>query len=437
MFSKTIPGITFKDQPVTEELPIEVLPTPRKVFIHLHQHQGKEAKPIVKVGDSVKIGTKIGEMDGELSANVHSSVSGKVNGIEEHPHPILGKGRCCIIESSETAEYEKDMKETSNYTESSREELIERIKEAGVVGLGGGMFPTHIKLSPPPERKIELLIINGCESEPMTTADYRLMIEYPNSILEGARILQKITDAQRLIFAVQKNKIKAAMVLKREGAEVVILKSRYPMGAEKNLIKTITNKEVSPNMLPWDVGCIVQNVATSYACLQAVKFNKPLVERVITVAGDGIRKPKNLLVKIGTPLKDIIHYCGGYKKELKKIVMGGPMTGSAQYSFIVPIIKGTSGVFFFSNSCRYEEYSCVRCGSCVDSCPMGLLPCEIYKLIRSERLTLTENYGVWECIECGCCAYVCPSHIPLIHYFRYARLKMDTAKDTTTDGGGQ
>ncbi len=415
-------GIRFTANEEIKEKAIEVMPAPRFVYIHFSQHQGNPARPVVKPGDSVKIGTKIGEIDGNISACVHSSVTGKVIAIKKYPHPTRGNGLACIIESAGVAKWEENIKERRRYEDLTEEELINIIKEAGIVGLGGGMFPTHIKLSPPPDKKIDLLIVNGCESEPNLTSDYRLMLEFPTGVIEGAKIFAKILGVDKTIFAVQKNKRGAAEVLKREGAEVRVLDDFYPMGSEKQLIKALTKREVPKNGLPWDIGCIVQNVATCYAGFQAVKFNKPLIERVITVCGDGIGESKNLLVKIGTTVEDIICYCGS--KKIKKVVMGGLMTGLAQYTTLAPVIKGTTGIFLFSKLQNRQIDNCVRCASCVDSCPMGLLPCEIYKLLTGGDIQRTMEYGVLDCIECGSCAYVCPAQIPLVHYFKFAKLRL-------------
>jgi len=399
------------------------MPTPKIVYIHFSQHQGRPAQPIVRVGEKVKIGTKLGEPDGEFSASIHSSVAGRIVSIEEYPHPVLGKDLCCIIESSED-EWQEDIREIRNYENLTRKELVEIIRDKGIVGLGGGMFPTHIKISPPPDKRMELLIINGCESEPLLASDYRLMMDFPEGIVEGAKIYQKILGANRLILAIQKGKSEVKDRLKKEGIEVVVLKNYFPMGAEKLLIKTITKREIPQNLLPWDIGCIVLNVATCYAGYQAVKFNKPLIERVITVAGDGVCQSKILRVKIGTRIKEIIDYCGGYKERVNKIVMGGPMTGISQFTDSVPIIKGISGLIILSRIFQASQRVCVRCGSCVDSCPMGLLPVEIYKALMAKDIEKAKDLGVLTCLECGLCTYYCPSHIPLVHYFKLARYKL-------------
>jgi electron transport complex protein RnfC len=414
-------GVHPPEVKTTASLPIEVMPSPKHVYIPLSQHTGKPAKPLVEVGNEVKIGTKIGESDGFISASIHASISGKVVGLKSKPHPVLGTALSCIIESSDIEEWEHGVKEKHDYENLSREELTNIIKDAGIVGLGGAAFPTHVKLSPPDDKPIDTLIINGCECEPMLTADHRLMLEYPMGIIEGARLFKKIVKAETLIFAIEDNKKDAAQMLQNEGVEVRLLKTKYPQGAEKQLIKTIMNRTVPRGGLPMDVGCLVQNVGTCYAAFQAVQFRKPLVDRVVTVTGDGVKEPKNLLVKIGTPAIDVINFCGGYTGTIKKLIFGGPMMGIAQFSEEVPVIKGTSGILVWKGRAVFEEGPCVRCGQCIDVCPMGLMPTEIFKYVKRKQIDKVEELGVLDCIECGCCAYTCPAKIPLVHYLKYGK----------------
>ena len=421
MFSGFAGGLHPPENKTTEKYSIEVVPPSKKVYIHFSQHTGKPARPLVAKDDIVKIGTKIGESDGFISVPIHSSVSGKVISIAPHPHPVLGSAQCCIIESTDSDEWEAGIKENQNYESLTREELLNIIKEAGIVGLGGAAFPTHVKLAPPPEKSIDTLIINGCECEPMLTADHRLMLEYPTGITEGAKIFQKILSAANLIFAVEDNKKDAAEIIKKEKVDVRLLKTKYPQGAEKQLIKALLNREVPRGGLPMDVGCVVQNVGTSYAAFQAARFRKPLVDRIVTVTGDGVKESKNVLVRIGTPAIDIINYCGGYVNPPKKIIFGGPMMGIAQYAENVPTIKGTSGIVVWTEARAEEEGPCVRCASCVDVCPMGLIPTEIYAFVRNKKFSKAQEYGVLDCMECGCCAYACPARIPLVHYLKYGK----------------
>jgi electron transport complex protein RnfC len=405
----------------TETCAIEIMPPPKRVYIHFSQHTGKPALPLVHKDDFVKIGTKIGESDSFISVPIHSSVAGRVIAIEPHAHPVLGSAECCVIESTDSDEWESNIVENQNYDRLPREDLLSIIREAGIVGLGGAAFPTHVKLAPPPEKPIDTLIINGCECEPMLTADHRLMLEYPTGITEGAKLFQKILGAHRLIFAVEDNKKDAAEILRNEDVEVRLLKTKYPQGAEKQLIKALLNREVPRGGLPMDIGCVVQNVGTSYAAFQAARYQKPLVDRVVTVTGNGVKESKNVLVRIGTPVIDVINYCGGYVHPPKKILCGGPMMGIAQHTENVPIIKGTSGIIVWTEAPDEPEGPCVRCASCVNVCPMGLMPTEIYAFVRNKKFSKAQEYGVLDCIECGCCAYVCPAKIRLVHYLKYGK----------------
>jgi electron transport complex protein RnfC len=330
---------------------------------------------------------------------------------------------CCSIESDHSEDWEEHIKEHHEYEHCSGDELLEWIREAGVVGLGGGAFPTHVKLSIARAKAVETLIINGCESEPLLTADHRLMLEYSMSIIEGAHIVQSIIKAKALVFAIERNKKDAAELLKGEKVVVKQLRTMYPQGSEKQLVKVLMNREVPRGGMPVDVGCAVLNVATCHAILQAVKFRKPLIDRVVTVTGD-VREPKNVLVRIGTPIRDVIDFCGGHEGTPKKILLGGPMMGRAQFSDTVPIVKGTTGIVVQDTIAYEHERACVRCSFCIDTCPMGLMPSELYAFIKHRRFGRARDYGLEECIECGCCDYVCPSRIPLVHYLKFGKSEL-------------
>jgi electron transport complex protein RnfC len=421
MFSKFAGGVHPPEHKSTETSAIVVMPAPEKVYIPFSQHTGKPAKPLVKKGDEVKIGTKIGEPDGFISASVHSSVSGKVIDIVDHPHPVVGSSLCCIIESDGSDTWVAGLEGEQDTSTMNKEGMVEAIRDAGIVGMGGAAFPTHVKLSPPKDKKIDTLLINGCECEPALTSDHRLMLEYTTAIIEGAQAFQKILDAADLIFCIEDNKKDAIEHFKNADVRVARLKTKYPQGAEKQLIKAILKREVPRGGLPMDVGCVVHNVGTCYAGLLAVKHRKPLIDRVVTVSGDGVEEGKNVLVRIGTAVHDVIEFCGGYAGTAKRIIFGGPMMGIAQYTDRVPVIKGTSGILVWLDASIPDEEPCVHCAACVDACPMGLMPTEICSHVKNKNFDTAEDYGVLDCIECGCCAYVCPAKIPLVHYFKYGK----------------
>lgn len=420
MFNNVTYGIRLEKQKNIMDLAIEVMPLPKKVYIPFIQHQGKPAIPVVKPGDIVQIGAKIGEADSGVSACIHSSIAGKVTEIKMHPHPLLGEALTCVIESDNSANWEQHFIDTDHYA-LTRQELLNRIKQAGIVGLGGGAFPTDIKLLSGVEKNLVFLIINGCESEPNLATDYRMMLEYPVCLLEGAKIIQKILGAREIIFAISKIYKPAVNLFKKEGARIFITPDKFPQGSERLLIKKIKNKNVPANKLPVDFGGMVHNVSTCYAVFQAVRYKKPLIERVVSVSGDAINEPKNILVRFGTPVSDIIQFCGGIKGNFKKVIFGGLMTGIAQFSLDTPVTKQVNGIVFQSEIHKPEIKDCVRCSACIDTCPMNLLPNVIYYNIKQNRLNEAYEYGLNECIQCGCCSYVCPVNIPLLHYFKFAK----------------
>ncbi len=407
---------------------IEKMPAPKEVIIPLSQHTGSPAKPLLGPNDKVKVGTKIGEAVGKISVPVHSSVSGTIKELRHYPHPVLPKPVLSyVIENDGEEVIDESIKKRENYLSLSNEELLNIIKEAGIVGLGGAAFPTHIKLSPPPEYKIDTLIINGAECEPFLTADERLMQERPEDIVEGARIIAKILKVSQVIFAIEENKPEAVKEIEKasrnlEGSKVVVLKTKYPQGAEKQLIKAVLDREVPRGGLPFMVGVLVQNVGTSVAIYEAVKEGKPLYERVVTITGPGIKDPKNVLVRIGTKLADVIEYAGGYKEDRVEIISGGPMMGIAQPTEDTMVIKGTSGILVLKEPEKiYPESSCIRCASCVEVCPMGLVPTELVRYAQRDKFDLAEEWGILDCMECGSCAYVCPSHIRMVQWIKYAK----------------
>jgi len=406
----------------TEKKALERAKSPKVVYIPLQQHIGASATPIVKVGDEVKLGQKIGEKQGFVSSNVHSSVSGKVIGIEEHELPG-GRGLCIVVENDFKEELHESVKPKGSLENLSKEDIISIITEAGIVGMGGGTFPTHIKTSPPADKQIDAVILNGAECEPYLTADHRLMLENPEDVVFGLKILMKALNVSKGYIGIEVNKLDALESIKKEAQkysdiQVIPLKVKYPQGAEKQLIYACTGKEVPSGGLPMDVGVVVNNVATAAQIAQTIKTGMPLVERITTVTGSCIKEPKNLIVKVGTLVFEVIQQCGGIKedKNLGKVVIGGPMTGIAQYTMDIPVNKGESGILLLDEkeSHKQKPQNCIRCGKCVDVCPAFLQPLYISAYSLKNDFESCEKYRTLDCIECGSCSFVCPSARPLL-----------------------
>lgn len=413
----------FKE--ATAHKPLETMPPPEKVTIPLLQHFGNPAEPTVKKGEQVLLGQKIGEGKTLFSASVHSCVSGTVLTIDHANHPLGHSVLSITIANDGQDRPAGDLQEADDPFSLFPDEICQRVKEAGIVGLGGAAFPTAVKLSPPKDKPIDTVIINGCECEPVLTADYRLMLEFADDILNGAELIRLAVKADRLIVGIEDNKKKAFELFreksKENSAEVSLLKTKYPQGAEKTLISALLGREVPRGGLPFDVGVVVQNVGTSKAIWDAVRLGKPLYERAITVSGDGIEEPKNILVRIGIPFQDVIDFCGGLKQSASLLVMGGPMMGVAQWSLEAPVIKGTSGLLAWEAPALEIEHSCIRCGRCVDHCPMRLVPTQLMKFVKYDHLEGAENWGILDCVECGCCQYSCPAKIRLVHWIRLGK----------------
>jgi electron transport complex protein RnfC len=411
----------------TESKPIVEVPAPDLVVIPLSQHTGAPGKPLVKPGDDVKVGTKIAEADGFISVPAHSSVSGKVKAIDDYPHPLGRRMAAVAIENDGRDEW-IDLTGWADLTGASPQAIRDAVKDAGIVGLGGAAFPTHVKLSPPEGKHIDTAILNGAECEPYLTADHRLMLEYPEEILAGFRVMLKVLGAERGFIGIESNKPDAIRLLQEKALgesqiEVVPLEVKYPQGAEKQLIDALTGREVPCGGLPMDVGCLVQNVGTALAIFEALRFGKPLVSRVLTLSGRAASNPGNFRVRIGTSFSHIISFAGGVANGCRKIIMGGPMMGIAQYTDEVPVVKGTSGILLLGDDeVRFENPGpCVRCGRCVDHCPMRLVPNEIARMVEKVKLGLAEEYGILDCMECGVCAFVCPSKINHVHLMKQGK----------------
>lgn len=417
-------GVHPPEKKIGTNSKIERIPTPERVFIPILQHTGAPAKPIVSVGDRVLAGQLIAQAQGNISANVHASISGIVKSIEEHAHPALRDVIAIEIESDGESNWvELEPKDPDSLTS---QQIVECVRRAGIVGLGGAAFPSHVKLSPPPNKPIEIVIANGAECEPMLTADDRLMQENPEAIVKGLLLVTRAVGAKETVIAVEKNKPRAIEkieeVARSFGIPVVLLRTRYPQGAEKQLIYALTGREVPRGGLPMDVGALVHNVGTCYAIWRAVAEGRPLVERVVTVVfGNNAR---NFWVPIGTLAKDLLTFAGIGLENIRKLIFGGPMMGVSQYTAEVPIVKGTSGIIAFSEQDLFSslrETSCIRCGRCVDACPMNLLPTKLYALAIANMFYEAKKLGALDCIECGCCSYVCPARLKLVHGIRFAK----------------
>jgi electron transport complex protein RnfC len=434
MKKKTFPHGTHppehKDR--SESEPFIPLPPPEKIHIPLSQHFGSPATPLVKKGDGVLLGQKIGDASALFSASVHSSVSGKVLSVDGYNHPSGKPVLTVTIANDGEDRPAPDTKGAENPFTLDIDDIRKRVKEAGIVGLGGAAFPTAVKLTPPKDKPIDTIIINGCECEPMLTADHRMMLEFADDILKGAEIVRKVTGAKRTIIGIEDNKKDAFDLFCSKHQdfpfEAALLKTKYPQGAEKNLIYALLGRKVPRSGLPFDVGVVVQNVATVKAIWDALGTGKPLYERALTVSGPAITEPKNIIARIGTLFQDALDFCGGKLEKDGLLIMGGPMMGLSQWTADVPIIKGTSGILVWNKTFPSKEYSCIRCSRCVEHCPMGLVPTQLMKLVKYDQTQESEEWGALDCVECGCCQYSCPAHIPLVHWIRVGKNKIMSLK---------
>ena len=425
----------------TKDKALEIAKEPSTVYIPLQQHIGAPCKAIVNVGDLVKVGQKIGEQQGYISCNVHSSVSGKVKAIKQH-EVSGGSSLCIIIENDFKGELHESVKPKGNLEDLSKDEIIEIIKEAGIVGMGGATFPSHVKLSPPPDANIDTVILNGAECEPYLTADHRLMIENPEDVVFGLKVLMKVLNVKKGFIGIEANKpdaIKAMenIVKENDNIEVVSLEVKYPQGAEKQLIYACTKREVPSGSLPSSVGVVVNNVATAAQVAKTIKIGMPLIERICTVTGSCITDPKNLIIKTGTLVSEIIEQCGGYRKDKKlgKLIMGGPMMGIAQYTDEIATNKGTSGILCLSEeeSKAPKVQNCLRCGRCTNICPAFLQPLYISVYSLKDDFESANKFRALDCIECGSCSFICPSGRPLLESIRNAKKEIITMKKKSSN----
>ncbi len=426
-------GVHPPENKFSADAAIEILPIPKRAYVLTSQHLGIPATILVKRGDDVKTGQLIAKSSGFISANIHSPVTGKVFKIEDVIDQSGYKRPAIIIDTTE--DIWEDGIEPSDKIEReitlSREEIIKRINELGVVGLGGATFPTHIKMMIPEGKNAELLIINGVECEPYLTSDHRLMLEKGEQILIGTAILMKALGVSKAMIGIENNKPDAIAHLSIlsegfKGISVHALKVKYPQGGEKQLIKALTGREVPSGKLPIETGCVVNNVGTAFAVYEAVQKRKPLIERVVTVTGKAAKKPSNFMVRIGTPISELIEKAGGIHENLGKVISGGPMMGKALTSPEVPVLKGTSGILLMlkEESAREKISNCIRCAKCISVCPMGLEPYLLEKLTFIENYEQAESQRILDCMECGSCHYTCPAGRPLLDYIRLGKSKV-------------
>jgi len=409
---------------------IERIPSPESVVLPLQQHIGSPAQPVVKRGDEVKVGQKIAQAGpGFCSAMIHATVSGVVKQLPTVVSPITGEPVAgVVIESSGEDEWVDCVPADAETL--SAEEILDRIKEAGIVGLGGAAFPTHVKLSRPPESPAHTLLVNGAECEPYITADEQLMLEQTGRILQGIKILVRLLSVRKVYIAIEDNKPLAIKRMRRAvseselSSEVIVsaVGAKYPMGAEKTLVREILGVEVPEGGFPTDVGVVVQNVATLAAVADAVVDGKPLVERVVTVTGS-VNEPKNVLARFGTPASHLIEQCGGADPSADEVIFGGPMMGIAQPSSASPIVKSTNCVLVKESDLRVE-HGCIRCGRCVEACPMGLVPLMFVNYVKVKDYDGLNDYSIGSCVECGACTYDCPANIPIVAYIKVGKTEL-------------
>ncbi len=416
----------------TEKSAIEVMPVPDEIAVILGQHIGAPCTPTVAKRDIVTEGAVIGEVRRGLGVPIHAPVSGKIKDISAVPHPVRGAVPAVIIKVDKEAtapEYAP-----SDWQNLSARELRDMVHQAGIIGVGGAGFPTHVKLRPPADSPVDTLVLNGAECEPYITSDHRQMLEYPEGIIEGAGILLKILGITSCYIGIENNKPEAIAKMQEiaaqkstETAKFIVqpLKVKYPQGSEKQLIQAVTSRKVPAGALPASVGVVVQNVGTARAIYDAVVYGKPLYDKIVTVAGKGIGKPGNLQVKVGTRVRDIVNYACGLQPGLSKIIMGGPMMGFAVSNLDIPVTKTTSAILFLTEDeiDTRPHSQCIRCGWCLDACPMGLEPKEIGVYVEAGKGEDTKQFGVFDCFECGSCAFVCPAKRPLVQFIRLAKMK--------------
>ncbi|MCO5724586.1 electron transport complex subunit RsxC [Robiginitalea marina] len=423
-------GIHPPENKLTSSKPIQKLPVPKVVYVPISQHIGIPAEIVVEVKEKVATGQVIAKSGGYVSSNIHAPVAGTVTKLDKIVDTRGYKTQCIVIRTDLKDESNLEAADLPLKKEITMEpgEILQRISDFGIVGLGGATFPSHVKLNIKADKTLDCLIINGVECEPYLTADHRLMLEKAEEILVGIRILMHALDVRRAIIGIENNKRDAIDLFRKltreaPGIQIAALKVKYPQGGEKQLVRALLKREVPKNGLPLDVGVVVHNVGTVFAIYQAVQHHRPLMDRVVTVTGKKLENPSNFWVKIGTPISDLLEAVGGVPEGTRKIVSGGPMMGKALKSTDVPVTKGTSGILVIpgDEASRGKPSSCIRCGECVEVCPMGLEPHLLMNLTEKGMYQAAAREDIMTCIECGSCSYVCPSHRPLLDYIRFGK----------------
>ncbi|MFC1952244.1 electron transport complex subunit RsxC [Chloroflexota bacterium] len=424
-------GVKVPESKLTAGSPIKPIPMPETVTIPLHQNIGAPCEAVVKRGDKVLTGQKIGDSERFVNAPVHATVSGEISAITTVVNPPTGQPTAALVITTDGEDTWVELEVTKDPEALSVKEILAKIRAAGIVGIGGATFPTHVKLSPPEGKRIDTVILNGCECEPYITSDHRVMLEYGEKVLSGLNIIRKVLSPDTTYIAIEDNKLDAidhmekliAAIGAKDYLKIIPLKSKYPMGAEKTLIGTVLGREVPIGGLPLDVGVVVQNVSTAKAIHDAIFEGKPFIEKVVTVTG-AIKNPKNLLVRLGTPLKNLIEHCGGIDGNASEVILGGPMMGISQPNLDFPVTKGTSCVLV-KESTPIREQECISCGRCLEVCPMHLTPTMLAKYAKAGRYDdCRKDYYIDDCFECGACAYICPANIPLVQYIKVAKSEL-------------
>ena len=416
----------------SRDCPIEAAPLPQQVVLPLDQHIGVPAQAVAGVGHRVKKGQLVAEAAGFVSAHIHAPVSGTVSAVEPRPSPLGGRPPAIVIDSDGLDEWASSPPKQPNASELTAEQIRERVRAAGIVGLGGASFPTHVKLSPPEGKRVDSVVINGAECEPYLTSDFRIMLERSRDVVDGARLVMAAVGATKGYIGIEDNKPEATAAMRaacdgRADVEVVQLETKYPQGQEHQIIWAILGREVPSGGLPMDIGVNVQNVSTAVAIYEAVRLGRPLIERGVTISGDGIERPGNILVRVGSSIGQLLEW-RGVRERVSRLLLGGPMMGLAQYTFELPVLKSTSGVVVMCDSTLYESHQCIRCGECVAHCPMRLVPSYLSQICEARDMEGIAKSDIMDCKLCGCCSYVCPARRPIVHQVRFGQAELRKSK---------